>query len=93
VAKSKFSKKVSRNYRVSTLFDLIVKRGAKIFGSSEADFVELCVLGEAESVIFKRRALEKIAVSGEDRELSEWITEASKQLHDRLNNFKKDTHA
>jgi hypothetical protein len=83
VAKLK-QKKISRNYRVTHLFDLIVKRGAKILGTSEANFIELCVLNCAEEYIRTRKRVERLStVTGED-DLSGWVDEAARQLRNRL---------
>jgi hypothetical protein len=80
-------KKVSRNYRVSALFDLIVKRGSKLLGSSESDFLELCVLSKAEEAIALRKGLETLAK--DDKELTGWVLESSRQLYDRITKIKR----
>ena len=37
-------KKVPRNYRITQLADFIIKRAAREINSSEAEFIEMCVL-------------------------------------------------
>lgn len=55
-------KKVPRNYRISSLADIIIKRGAKELNTSEAELIEMCVLDKCAELIVRHNLLKRLSV-------------------------------
>lgn len=77
-------KKVPRNYRISSLADFIIKRGAKELNTSEAELIEMCVLDKCAELIVRHNLLKRLSLEKDlPADLVEIIKGAQREMFQR----------
>lgn len=77
-------KKVPRNYRISSLADFIIKRGAKELNTSEAELIEMCVLDKCAELIVRHNLLKRLSLETDlPADLVEIIKDAQREMFER----------
>ena len=77
-------KKVPRNYRISSLADFIIKRGARELNTSEAELIEMCVLDKCAELIVRHNLIKRLSLEKDlPSDLSEIIKGAQREMFDR----------